>query len=174
MRSNTRLSGAAWVLSCGLTLAACSAPGHLETTPVDVLTLTDQLVAARPLTKAKVEGLTGVRLKPNNAGYNPLYALYVSASPRGMFKQVELREARPGATQRGGIAILDLDPKTVALDHAEIPKRYGKDFAFEPPGAHGPPNAPAYYLYTYPWGELRFGFSRSNGRLEVVVIDAKE
>ena len=157
----------------GALALACAQSTHTGET-VDLLTLVDRLIAARPLTAAKVEALTGVRLVPNTASHNPFYVLSVSSSPRGIFRQVELREPRQGATRSGGILILDLDPAAAGIDHTRIPERYGKDFAFEPPAGHGPPNAPAYYSYQRPWGDLRFGFSRSNGRVEVVVIDAAE
>lgn len=138
----------------------------------DLFTLTDQLVEARPLTKSKVERLTGVRLVADSGSSNPFYAIYISEVPRGILKRVELREAREGATRRGGLLILDVEPAAANVQHARIAERYGKDFAFEPP-AHGPANAPAYYSYTLPWGDLRIGFSRSNGLVEVVVIDAE-
>lgn len=139
----------------------------------DLFTLTDQLVAARPLTREKVERLTGVELAPSHQGMNPFYALYESRGPRGYLKRVELREAKEGGTRQGGILILDLEPEAAQVVHSRISERYGKDFSYEPPQPNGPPKAPAYYLYKKAWGELRFGWGLSKGWVEVVVIDAE-
>ena len=153
-------------------LLACTPGGTSEAPMNDLFALTDRLVEARPLTKAKVERLTGVQLEADSGSSNPYYSIYVSAAQRGMLKRVELREARAGATRLGGLLILDLEPPTANVLHGAIAERYGKDFEFHPP-THGPANAPAYYTYTRPWGDLRFGFNRSNGLIEVVVIDAE-
>lgn len=139
----------------------------------DPLDLVDRLVDARPLDKAQVERLTGARLVPNAAASNRFYSLWVSERAAGFLVKVELREPGPGATRRGGLVVLDLDPARAGVVHQRIPERYGKDFVYEPPQAHGPPNAPAYYRYTYAWGELRFGFRLSDGALVAVVLDAE-
>lgn len=138
----------------------------------DPFVLIDRLIAARPLTQNKVEEITGVRLVPSPRGTNPFYALFVSHSPRGFLRQVELREARKGATRVGGIVILDLDPEAAGVQHETVTARYGKDFTFEPPQPQGPPHPLAYFLYEKPWGELRFGWGLSHGWVETVVIDA--
>lgn len=160
---------------------ACSSRGISEAREnqgiqrLDLFALIDRLVAARPLTKAKVERLTGVSLEVDAMRSNPYFALYVSARAERFFERVELREAREGATRRGGLLILDLDPLAVDLQHREIPRRYGESFSFQPPSAAPSAQrpAPAYYQYREPWGELRFGFGRSDGRIEAVVIDAE-
>ncbi len=139
----------------------------------DLFTLTDRLIEARPLTREKVEQLTGVRLGVNSGATNPFYALYVSAAPHGFLKRVELREALRGATRKGGLVILDVDPQAAGVKHAQVPERYGKDFRYEPPAPSGPPGGLAYYLYTRPWGDLRIGFELSHGWVEAVVIDAE-
>lgn len=141
--------------------------------PSDPLALVERLVDSRPFTRRTVETATGVTLVPNPAASNPFYSLWVSEHGTGFLARVELREPGPGATRRGGLLILDLDPAATGVAHSRIPDRFGEDFAFEPPSAHGPPDAPAYYRYRRDWGELRFGFRRSDGAVVTVVIDAE-
>jgi len=141
--------------------------------PSDPLALVERLVDSRPFTRRSVETATGVALVPNSAASNPFYSLWVSEHGTGFLARVELREPGPGATRRGGLLILDLDPAVTDVAHSRIPERFGEDFAFEPPSAHGPADAPAYYRYRREWGELRFGFRRSDGAVVTVVIDAE-
>jgi hypothetical protein len=169
MRSSRTL--AALGLATGL--LSC-APGRSQGgEPADPLALVDRLVDSRPLTRRAVEKATGVALVPNTAASNPFYSLWISERGAGFLARVELREPGPGATRRGGLLILDLDPAAAPVAHARIPERYGEDFAFDPPSAHGPPDAPAWYRYRRDWGELRFGFRRSDGAIVTVVIDAE-
>lgn len=154
-------------------LAACSPALSDGAGDGDLLDLVDRLVDARPLEKAKVERLTGVRLVPNRAASNPYYSLWISERGAGSLEKVELREPGEGATRRGGLVVLDLDAARAGLVHHRVPERYGKEFVYEPPRAHGPTDAPAWYLYRRPWGELRFGFRLSDGAVVTVVIDAE-
>lgn len=154
-------------------LAACTPALSDGSGDGDPLELVDRLVDARPLERAEVERLTGLRLVPDRAASNPFYSLWVSERGAGFLEKVELREPGDGATRRGGLVILDLDAARAGLVHHRVTERYGKDFAYEPPQAHGPPNPPAYYRYRRPWGELRFGFRLSDGAVVTVVIDAE-
>ncbi|MDX1996729.1 MAG: hypothetical protein SF066_03335 [Thermoanaerobaculia bacterium] len=137
-----------------------------------IFTWTDQLVNSLPLERRAVEARTGVALDLDRGNTNPYFDVFVGHGAAGSgLKRVELRQPKNGASRLGGLVIFDLDPTVLTIDHRQIPARFGPDFAFEPPAA-GPPDAPAYYLYRRPWGELRFGWHRGTGRLLVVVIDA--
>jgi hypothetical protein len=154
-------------------LVGCAPARSEDGDDADPLALVDRLVDSRPFSRRRIEGATGVALVPNRAASNPFYSLWVSERGAGFLARVELREPGPGATRRGGLLVLDLDPERAGVVHTRIPERYGEDYAYEPPGAHGPPGAPAYYLYRREWGELRFGFRLSDGALVTVVLDAE-
>lgn len=154
-------------------LLACAPVRSQGGDPADPLALVDRLVDARPWTRRAVEQATAVALVPNAAASNPFYSLWISEHGAGFLARVELREPGPGATRRGGLLILELDPEAAGVARTRIVERYGEDFALEPPSAHGPPDAPTYYRYRREWGELRFGFRRSDGAVVTVVLDAE-
>lgn len=141
--------------------------------PVDVLTLVERLVAARPFNLRKVETLTGVRLREDRGNSNPYIALHVSEEAHPPLTRVELRLPLAGATRRDGLLILDLDPAAVQVRQAQIQERFGSKFTLVFPTAGERPDGPLYHTYSYPWGDLRFGLGRSSGLLEAVVIDAE-
>lgn len=171
-----------WVLtlaagaSLSIPFAACPAPDRriamAQTAETDVLALVERFLAERPFTARNVEALAGVRLRQDTGNANPYIALFVSVAPRPPLRRLELRLPRPGATRRDGLLILDLDAG-VHLRQAEVTARFGPGFVLEFPSAHQPPDAPLYHTYRHPWGDLRFGFDRTTGRLETVVIDAE-
>jgi hypothetical protein len=156
--------------------AACPAPGQMDamaqTAQTDVLALVETLLAERPFTARNVEALAGVRLRQDTGNANPYIALFLSAEPRPPLRRLELRLPRPGATRRDGLLILDLDAG-VHLRQADVTARFGAGFVLEFPTAHQPADAPLYHTYRHPWGDLRFGFGRTTGLLQTVVIDAE-
>lgn len=140
---------------------------------MDVLTLVERLVDARPFSRRKVERLTGATLREDEANANRYIAVHVSEEARPPLTRVELRLPQAGATRRDGLLIVDLDPAAVQLRQAEIQERFGSKFTLVFPTAGERPDAPLYHTYSHPWGDLRFGLGRSSGLLETVVIDAE-
>lgn len=81
----------------------------------------------------------------------------VSAAP---FRTLEMRVPSHPQTANG-LIILSLAPAEGCVSSNDITEKYGFPPEFSPPNAREPANALAYFIYRQPWGDLKFGVSRS-------------
>ena len=89
-------------------------------------------------------------------------------------KAAEVRLPVDRSPGKGGFISLSIDPGIECISVDQIFSRFGDKPELGVPTPRQPATAPLYYLYRYPWGELRLGVSRGAPEcLETAVVDYK-
>lgn len=152
----------------GRTAASRAPRGDMATE--DLFKTLKTLRQMKTLSAGGVEKALKIKLGPEEDSSNEYFEVLKGQGPAGSpVAQAELRLSRE--TRGSGLLVLDMAPG-VRVGLKEILKRFGRSPAFSPPSHHEPPGSPAYYTYSKPGEELRFGLSGGEAQvLKVVVLD---
>jgi hypothetical protein len=100
----------------------------------------------------------------------------LSAGPSRLFRELGSSEIR--VDRKTGIIDLismGVDARTRCITGKEVLSRFGSSPELSVPKAAQGPQAPVYYVYHYPWGDLKMGMSQPGQQCVVsIIVDFNE
>jgi hypothetical protein len=95
----------------------------------------------------------------------------LSAGPSRLIRELGSAEIRVDRG-RGKISLISIgiDANVRCVTGNEVLSRFGSSPTLRVPTPRQPPNSPIYYVYHYPWGDLKMGMSQPGQRCVVSII----
>jgi hypothetical protein len=129
-------------------------------------------VQSRKSGPAHVSGLLGVVLEKSSAKSNDYFDVLIGGRSQTFpeLKSAEVRVDRRSGSIR--LILIGVDAAARCTPSDEIMRRFGSSPELSPPTARQPAGSPTFYIYHYPWGDLRIGVSPSGRRcVETIVTE---
>jgi hypothetical protein len=121
---------------------------------------------------AHVSGPLGVTLEKSSAKSNDYFDVLSAGRSRTFpeLKSAEVRVDRRSGSIR--LILLGVDAGTHCTPSSEVMRRFGSSPELSPPTARQPAGSPIFYVYRYPWGDLRIGVSPTGRQcVETIVTE---